>query len=130
MILCFLSADCSLLKGRDQHPHPPQPLPQPKPLLPQRRSRTTMIQQLSLLPHPQPLPQPLLPQQHIRMMIQRIQLQELPPKRLVPLPHPQSLPHPQPLLHPQPQSLLHPQFVAAKSLIIKSSSFLSTIHFM
>lgn len=127
------------LQEQNQHPQL-LPHPQPQPLLlpypPQRRSRTRMIQQLSPFPHPpQLLPYPLFPQQHIRMMIQRMQLQEEPPpKRLVPHPQlllhpqPQSLPHPHPLLHPQ--SLLHPQFVAAKSLIIKSSGFLSTVHFM
>ena len=46
-------------------------------------------------------------------MIQRIQLQELSPKRPFPLPQPQ----PQLLLHPHLSSL-HPQFVAAKSLIV------------
>ena len=70
-----------------------------------------MIQHESL-PQPQPFPQPLFPQRHIRQMIQRIQLQELSPKRLFPLPHP----HPQLLLQPQP-SFPHPQFVAAKSLM-------------
>lgn len=133
MILCFLPG--MPLQEQNQHPQllpHPQLHPQPQPLLlphpPQRRSRTRMIQQLSPFPHPpQLLPYPLFPQQHIRMMIQRMQLQEEPPpKRLVPQPQP--LPHPHPLLHPQ--SLLHPQFVAAKSLIIKSSGFLSTVHFM
>ena len=81
-----------------------------------------MIQQESL-PYPQLLlqPHPLFPQRHIRPMIQRIQLQELSPKRLVPLPHPQLL------LQPHP-SLPHPQFVAAKSLMVKSSRFCS--HFI
>lgn len=88
----------------------------------QSRSNTMMIQQESL-PYPQLLlqPHPLFPQRHIRQMIQRIQLQELSPKRLVPLPHPQLL------LQPHP-SLPHPQFVAAKSLMVKSSRFCS--HFI
>lgn len=83
-----------------------------------------MIQHESL-PQPQPFPQPLFPQRHIRQMIQRIQLQELSPKRLVPLPHP----HPQLLLQPQP-SFPHPQFVAAKSLMVKILQILFTLHIM
>ena len=77
-----------------------------------------MIIQQESLPYPQLLlqPHPLFPQRHIRQMIQRIQLQELSPKRLVPLPHPQLL------LQPHP-SLLHPQFVAAKSLMVKPPIF-------
>ena len=72
-------------------------------------------QQLSpLLPHPHPLPHPLLPQQHMRMMIQRMQLQELPLVRPQPL-------LPQPLPHPHLSS--HPQFVAAKSLMKESSKY-------
>ena len=108
-----------------------QQLLQPHPF-PHKSRRRMMIQQLSLQPlllQPQPL---LFPQQHIRQMIQRIQEQLFPPpNREVPHPpQPQLLPHPQPLLlHPQllphpeshPQSL-QPQFVAAKSLIDKSSS--------
>lgn len=103
--------------GQDQHPHP-------QPLLPHRRSRTMMIQQLS--PPPQPLlhPHPLLPHRQSRMMIQRMLQQELFPKErpqpLLPQPHPLS--HPQLLLlHPHPLS--HPQLVAAKSLMLKSSRF-------
>lgn len=83
-------------------------------------------QQLSpLLLQPQPFPQPLLPQQHMRMMIQRMQLQELPLARPQPL-LPQPLPHPLP--HPHLSS--HPQFVAAKSLMKESSKYLFTLHFM
>ena len=71
-----------------------------------------MIQQESLpLLQPHPFPHPLFPHRHIRQMIQRIQLQELSPKRLFPLPQPQLL------LHPHLSSP-HPQFVAAKSLIV------------
>lgn len=98
-----------------------------------------MIQQLSLQ-QPLLLPHPLLPPQHRRQMIQRMQEQLFPPpNREVPHPpQPQLLPHPQPLLlHPQllphpeshPQSL-QPQFVAAKSLIDKSSRILFTLHHM
>lgn len=102
---------------------------QPQPLFPQQSRRRMMIQQLSLQP-PLLQPQPLFPQQHIRQMIQRMQEQLFPPfpNREVPHPllHPQLLLQPQPLLlqpesQPHPQSL-HPQFVAAKSLIDKSSS--------
>lgn len=83
-------------------------------------------QQLSvLLPHPHPLPHPLVPQQHMRMMIQRMQLQELPLVRLQPL-LPQPLPHPL----PQPHLSSQPQFVAAKSLMKESSKYLFTLHFM
>ena len=85
-----------------QYPHP-QPLP------PHRRRRIRIIQQLSphppLLPRPQPL---LLPQRLRRMMIQRMQLQELFPNA----PAAAGL-----LSHPHP-SFPHPQFVAAKSLIL------------
>lgn len=81
-----------------------------------------MIQQQSLLPfRPQELlqPQPLLPRSAKRMMIQRIELQELFPRlRPQPLLQPQLLLHPQSLSHPHPLSQPHPQFVAAKSLII------------
>ncbi len=102
-----------MMTGNDQQQplFPPQPLPHP----PQRRSRIRMIQQQSppLLLHPQLL---LLPQKHIRMMSQRIQLQEFPPRILFPalFPQPQlfSQPHPH-LSSPQPQ------FAAAKSLITK-----------
>ena len=70
-------------------------------------------QQLSpLLLQLHPFPHPLLPQQHMRMMIQRMQLQEFPLVRPQPL-LPQLLPHPLP--HPHLSS--HPQFVAAKSLM-------------
>jgi len=69
----------------------------------------------------------------MRMMIQRIQLQELPPHILFmeEFPHPQLLPQPQLFSHPQPHlSSPHPQFVAAKSLIIKSSEICFTLHLM
>ena len=83
-------------------------------------------QQLSpLLLQLHPFPHPLLPQQHIRMMIQRMQLQEFPLVRPQPL-LPQLLPHPLP--HPHLSS--HPQFVAAKSLMKESSKYLFTLHFM
>ena len=123
---------CPFWKKRNQqHPHP---------LFPQHSRRRIMIQQLSLqllLLHPQLL---LFPQQQSRQMIQRMQEQLFPPpNREVPHPpQPQLLPHPQPLLlHPQllphpeshPQSL-QPQFVAAKSLIDKSSRILFTLHHM
>ena len=69
-----------------------------------------MIQQESLpLLQPHPFPHPLFPHRHIRQMIQRIQLQELSPKRLFPLPH--------------------PQFVAAKSLIVNPPGFVYTSYY-
>ena len=115
-----------------------QQLLQPHPF-PHKSRRRMMIQQLSLQ-QPLLLPHPLLPPQHRRQMIQRMQEQLFPPpNREVPHPpQPQLLPHPQPLLlHPQllphpeshPQSL-QPQFVAAKSLIDKSSRILFTLHHM
>ena len=80
-----------------------------------------MIQQESLpLLQPHPFPHPLFP--HIRQMIQRIQLQELSPKRLFPLPQPQLL------LHPHLSSP-HPQFVAAKSLIVNPPGFVYTSYY-
>ncbi len=99
---------------------------QPHPLFPQQSRRRMMIQQLSLQP-PLLQPHPLFPQQHIRQMIQRIQEQLFPPpNKEVPhpllQPHPPLQPHP---LFPHPESQPHPQslqFVAAKSLIDKSSS--------
>jgi hypothetical protein len=77
-----------------------------------------MIRIQLLSPHPPntlpPQPFPLPPQMQERSRIQMMQLQELPPpKNPIPLPQPLS----QPLSHP------HPQFVAAKSLIVKSSKF-------
>ena len=57
-----------------------------------------------------------------RQMIQRIQLQELSPKRLFPLPQPQLL------LHPHLSSP-HPQFVAAKSLIVNPPGFVYTSYY-
>ena len=82
-----------------------------------------MIQQESLpLLHPHPFPHPLFPHRHIRQMIQRIQLQELSPKRLFPLPQPQLL------LHPHLSSP-HPQFVAAKSLIVNPPDFVYTSYY-
>ena len=82
-----------------------------------------MIQQESLpLLQPHPFPHPLFPHRHIRQMIQRIQLQELSPKRLFPLPQPQLL------LHPHLSSP-HPQFVAAKSLIVKPPGFVYTSYY-
>ena len=99
---------------------------QPQPLLPhppQSRSSTIMIQQESLpLLQPHPFPHPLFPHRHIRQMIQRIQLQELSPKRLFPLPQPQLL------LHPHLSSP-HPQFVAAKSLIVNPPGFVYTSYY-
>lgn len=65
---------------------------------------------------------PLFPHRHIRQMIQRIQLQELSPKRLFPLPQPQLL------LHPHLSSP-HPQFVAAKSLIVNPPGFVYTSYY-
>ena len=80
-----------------------------------------MIQQESLpLLQPHPFPHPLFPHRHIRQMIQRIQLQELSPKRLFPLPQPQLL------LHPHLSSP-HPQFVAA---ITHSKSSRFCLHFI
>ena len=67
-------------------------------------------------------PHPLFPHRHIRQMIQRIQLQELSPKRLFPLPQPQLL------LHPHLSSP-HPQFVAAKSLIVNPPGFVYTSYY-
>ena len=82
-----------------------------------------MIQQESLpLLQPHPFPHPLFPHRHIRQMIQRIQLQELSPKRLFPLPQPQLL------LHPHLSSP-HPQFVAAKSLIVNPPGFVYTSYY-
>ena len=82
-----------------------------------------MIQQESLpLLQPHPFPYPLFPHRHIRQMIQRIQLQELSPKRLFPLPQPQLL------LHPHLSSP-HPQFVAAKSLIVNPPGFVYTSYY-
>ena len=76
-----------------------------------------MIQQESLpLLQPHPFPHPLFPHRHIRQMIQRIQLQELSPKRLFPL------------LHPHLSSP-HPQFVAAKSLIVNPPGFVYTSYY-
>ena len=84
---------------------------------------TIMIQQESLpLLQPHPFPHPLFPHRHIRQMIQRIQLQELSPKRLFPLPQPQLL------LHPHLSSP-HPQFVAAKSLIVNPPGFVYTSYY-
>ena len=92
-------------------------------LPPQSRSSTIMIQQESLpLLQPHPFPHPLFPHRHIRQMIQRIQLQELSPKRLFPLPQPQLL------LHPHLSSP-HPQFVAAKSLIVNPPGFVYTSYY-
>ena len=71
---------------------------------------------------PHPFPYPLFPHRHIRQMIQRIQLQELSPKRLFPLPQPQLL------LHPHLSSP-HPQFVAAKSLIVNPPGFVYTSYY-
>lgn len=71
---------------------------------------------------PHPFPHPLFPHRHIRQMIQRIQLQELSPKRLFPLPQPQLL------LHPHLSSP-HPQFVAAKSLIVNPPGFVYTSYY-
>lgn len=84
---------------------------QPPPLFPQP--------QFQLFPHPL-----LFPHRQERMIIQRIQLQELlpnPGKVLPPPLFPQLHPHPQFVSHPHPQFVLssaHPQFVAAKSLIL------------
>lgn len=118
-----------------------QQLLQPHPLFPQQSRSRMIIQQLSLqqplLLHPHPL---LFPQQHRRQIIQRIQEQLLPPppNREVPQPllHPHPLLHPPlhpQLLFPHPESQPHPQslqFVAAKSLIDKSSRILFTVHHM
>lgn len=113
-------------KGRGNNLCPPQRYQQPQPLLPhppQSRSSTIMIQQESLpLLQPHPFPHPLFPHRHIRQMIQRIQLQELSPKRLFPLPQPQLL------LHPHLSSP-HPQFVAAKSLIVNPPGFVYTSYY-
>ena len=97
--------------------------------LPKISAATTVIatstteQQESLpLLQPHPFPHPLFPHRHIRQMIQRIQLQELSPKRLFPLPQPQLL------LHPHLSSP-HPQFVAAKSLIVNPPGFVYTSYY-
>ena len=114
-----------------------QQLLQPHPLFPQQSRSRMIIQQLSLqqplLLHPHPL---LFPQQHRRQIIQRMQEQLFPPppNREVPQPllHPHPPLHPQ-LLFPHPESQPHPQslqFVAAKSLIDKSSRILFTVHHM
>lgn len=92
-----------------------------------------MIQQQSLLP-PRPqelpqLPQPLLPRRARRIMIQRMELQELLP-RLSPMQLLQLLPQPQSLSHPQLLSQPHPQFVAAKSLIFCFLQNSFTLHHM
>lgn len=118
-------------KGRGINPLPfyignqqqPQLLPKP---LPHRSSSTMIIQQQSpLLPHPQLLPpQLLLPHKAKRMMIHRMQLQLLCPKPNHPLE--QLLSHP----HLSHLSSEHPQFVAAKSLIEKSSRNCFTLHTM
>lgn len=101
---------------QNQHPNP---LPHPH-----RSRRMMMIQQQSPLPwlQPQLLPQLFPPQRQSRMMIQII-LQQFPPQ--LPIPQlPQPLLQPQLLSHPQPVlSSPHPQFVAAKSLMLKSSKF-------
>ena len=110
----------------------PQPLFHPLPHPPQRSKRIRMIQQqsppLPLLPHPLLL----LPQKHIRMMIQRIQLQEFPLNIPFPIEMPQPhplLPHPHPLSQPQPHlSSPQPQFAAAKSLILYSSEICFTLY--
>lgn len=117
-----------------------QQLLQLHPLLPQQSRSRIIIQQLSLQ---QPLllqPQPLLPQQHRRQIIQRMQEQLFPPFPNREVPQPLLQPHPllhpplQPqLLFPHPESQPHPQslqFVAAKSLIDKSSRILFTVHHM
>ena len=83
-------------------------------------SQHTQKRQPLLQPHP--FPHPLFPHRHIRQMIQRIQLQELSPKRLFPLPQPQLL------LHPHLSSP-HPQFVAAKSLIVNPPGFVYTSYY-
>lgn len=128
-------------EGRGVKPLPPlfrTGNQQPQPLFPHRRRRMIRIQQESqpppLLPHPQfqLFPQPPLPHRQERMMIQRIQLQELFPNpgKLFP---PPLFPHPQPqfVSQPQPQFVLssaQPQFVAAKSLIFKASRI--GVHFI
>ena len=84
-------------------------------------------------PHPHPFPPHfplLLPQNKRRMMIHKIELQELFPElfQIGAPPFSQPQPQPHPVSQPQPhRSSPHPQFVAAKSLIKNPPNLIYTV---